>query len=221
VAVLLANNVSSTLAASISDTDTTITVATGTGARFPVVTSGDYFYATITSTGGLVEIVKATARSSDAITVTRGQDGTSAVAFAANSLVEMRVNIASVKDYVAQFSVEDRYLGSQSSNPSTRIDGSALQEGDFYYNSVANEIRVYDGSSWKGLSASTTVEEFTATASQTVFNLSNAFTVGANVLSVFINGVRQSSTAYAETSTTRVTFVSGLTVGDLVQFIVR
>ena len=43
MAVLLANNVSSTIATSISDIDTTITVATGTGASFPVVTSGDYF----------------------------------------------------------------------------------------------------------------------------------------------------------------------------------
>lgn len=221
MAVLLANNVSSTLAASISDTDTILTVATGTGASFPVVTSGDYFYATITSPGGLVEIVKATARTGDAITVARGQDGTSAVAFTTGSLVEMRINVASLADYVAQFSFEDRYLGSQSSDPTTRADGSALQEGDFYYNSVSSELRVYDGAIWQGLSASTTVEEFTATASQTLFTLVNPYTIGANNLSVFINGVRQASTAYTETSTTSVTFVSGLTVGDIVQFIVR
>jgi hypothetical protein len=220
VAVLLANNVSSTIATSISDIDTTITVATGTGASFPVVTSGDYFYATITSTAGVVEIVKVTSRTGDALGVTRGQDGTAAAAFALGSLVEMRINVASVADYVAQFSFEDRYLGSQSADPTTRIDGSALQAGDFYYNSVSSQIKVYDGSAWQSLSAATTVEEFTATASQTLFNLVNPYTIGSNNLSVFINGVRQGSTAYTETSTTSVTFVSGLTVADLVQFVV-
>ena len=36
------------------------------------------------------------------------------------------------------------------SNPSTRADGSALQEGDLYFNSTADELKVYSGSAWQG-----------------------------------------------------------------------
>ena len=37
-----------------------------------------------------------------------------------------------------------------SSNPSTRADGSTLQEGDLYFNSTANELKVYNGGAWQG-----------------------------------------------------------------------
>ena len=62
-------------------------------------------------------------------------------------------------------------------------------------------------------------QQFTATASQTVFTLTTfSYTTGTNTLSVYINGVRQYSSAYTETNSTTVTFTSGLTVGDLVLF---
>ena len=37
-----------------------------------------------------------------------------------------------------------------SSNPSTRADGSSLQEGDLYFNTTADELKVYNGGSWQG-----------------------------------------------------------------------
>jgi Pectate lyase superfamily protein len=61
----------------------------------------------------------------------------------------------------------------------------------------------------------------TATAGQTVFNLTNAYTPNTNTLSVFVDGVNQydgSSYSYTETSSTRVTFSAGLHVGALVKF---
>jgi Pectate lyase superfamily protein len=60
-----------------------------------------------------------------------------------------------------------------------------------------------------------------ATAGQTVFNLTNSYQPGTNTLSVFVDGVNQydgSSYSYTETSSTRVTFASGLHVGALVKF---
>lgn len=63
-------------------------------------------------------------------------------------------------------------------------------------------------------------EEQTATASQTVFTLTSiSYEPGVNNLSVYINGVRQAPSAYTETSGSVVTFTSGLTAGDLVQFV--
>lgn len=64
-------------------------------------------------------------------------------------------------------------------------------------------------------------ETQTATASQTVFTLTNHYVPGTNTLNVFVNGLLVTlTTDYVETSTSVVTFVSGLTAGDEVTFIV-
>jgi hypothetical protein len=66
--------------------------------------------------------------------------------------------------------------------------------------------------------ASTIRETQTATASQTVFNLTNVYTPGANNINIFINGVRQFPSTYSETNSTRVTFTDPLNAGDVVMF---
>lgn len=63
-------------------------------------------------------------------------------------------------------------------------------------------------------------ETQTATAGQTVFTLSNAYTVGIGALRVFVNGVYQAPSAYSEDSTTQITFSEGLDSGDEVAFII-
>jgi hypothetical protein len=66
----------------------------------------------------------------------------------------------------------------------------------------------------------TLYEKHTATAGQTVFNLSSQYSVGTNSLWVFRNGQRQTvGVTYTETDDTTVTFSPGLTVGDEVLFI--
>lgn len=97
--IKLANNASGTLATAISASDTGITLTTGDGAEFPTLGAGDYFYATITSTQGTQEIVKATARSGDSLTVVRAQEGTTPAGFAAGSRFELRVTVQSVRDW--------------------------------------------------------------------------------------------------------------------------
>ncbi len=96
--VLLANNVSSALAAPITAAATSMTVTNGS--RFPVLTAGQYFYATIIATSGIVEIVKVITRTGNAMAITRAQDGTNAQAFSSGARVEMRINAASVKETV-------------------------------------------------------------------------------------------------------------------------
>lgn len=97
--ILLANNVSSALAAPITASATSMTVTDGS--RFPVLSAGQYFYATIIATNGIVEIVKVNTRNGNAMSITRAQDGTNAQAFASGARVEMRINAASVKDVAA------------------------------------------------------------------------------------------------------------------------
>lgn len=80
------NRAVSTLASGISDSDTSLTVATGEGSKFPA--SGD-FHITIED-----EILKCTARSGDVLTVTRAQEGTSAAAHIAGKAIELRITAA-------------------------------------------------------------------------------------------------------------------------------
>jgi hypothetical protein len=89
---LVKNNAYSTLAATITSSDTTLNVAVGTGVRFPAITSGsgDFFFLTLLDTSNNIEIVKVTATSTDTFTVVRGQDGTTARGYAATSRAELR-----------------------------------------------------------------------------------------------------------------------------------
>lgn len=47
---------------------------------------------------------------------------------------------------------DDIYLGSKSSNPTVDNDGNTLTVGDQYFNSVANELRVWNGTTWQAAS---------------------------------------------------------------------
>ena len=84
MAVKFANLASSTLASSLSNTATSISVTSSSS--FPTLGSGDYFYASIGDGTGS-EIVKVTGVSSNTFTVVRGQDGTSAQNWSSGSLL--------------------------------------------------------------------------------------------------------------------------------------
>lgn len=101
MSVLFSNNASAPIAASIIASDTTITVASGQGAEFPSPGIGQWFYATLVDSSNNLEIVKCTSRSSDTLTVVRGQDGTSARTYAAGSLIEVRLVAAALADFQA------------------------------------------------------------------------------------------------------------------------
>ncbi len=63
------------------------------------------------------------------------------------------------------------------------------------------------------------VEEHTATAGQTVFNLTSiTYAPGVNGIQVFINGILQSLTTYEETDINTITFDDGVNEGDFVTF---
>ena len=71
-----------------------------------------------------------------------------------------------------------------------------------------------------GLPAAGSQDDQVATAGQTAFTVGFTYTVGNNSLSVLVNGSKQIVTLnYTETSSTIVTFVDGLNVGDIVEFV--
>jgi hypothetical protein len=88
------NNAFGTLNAGISNSDVTIVLEAGQGARFPVLGAGDYFYATLIDTSNNLEIVKVTARATDTMTIVRAQDGTSARVYNVNDRFELRPTAA-------------------------------------------------------------------------------------------------------------------------------
>jgi hypothetical protein len=99
MAVLFKNNAHSTLASSITDSATSITLASGHGTlRFPTTGSPDYFFATLIDSSNNIEVVKCTARSSDVLTVTRAQESTSARAFSTGDRIELRITAQGLTD---------------------------------------------------------------------------------------------------------------------------
>lgn len=106
MAIEITNNALSTLASSILSGDGSCTVQTGHGSRFPVLSGTKYFYATLESSGGTIEIVKVTARSGDVMTITRAQEGTSASAFNSGSAFELRPTRQNVVDLASTAGAE-------------------------------------------------------------------------------------------------------------------
>ena len=52
-------------------------------------------------------------------------------------------------------SIDEFYLGAQASNPTLDNNGNPVTAGDWYFNTVANETRIYNGSSWQVTAVST------------------------------------------------------------------
>ena len=95
--IKLSNNAATLVPLSVSSTATTLTVTAGTGALFPILGAGDYFYATLVDVNNNFEIVKVTARTDDVMTLVRAQESTLAIPFPANSRFDHRITAASIR----------------------------------------------------------------------------------------------------------------------------
>lgn len=93
------NNAFSTLAGSLTNVATTLTVQAGHGDRFPVIAAPDYTMVTLEDNSGNREIVKVTARASasDTMTIVRAQEGTTARAWASGDSVELRLTAGEIQ----------------------------------------------------------------------------------------------------------------------------
>ncbi len=119
--MLFTNNAATTLASSINNIVTSLTVATGGGALFPSLSAGQYFYCTLSNTSGTVEIVKVTARSTDTFTIVRAQDNTSATSWNSGDKVELRLVNADLINF-PQLDSDNTFAGTNTF--STTITGS-------------------------------------------------------------------------------------------------
>tara|TARA_R110002012_G_scaffold315261_1_gene528892 strand:+ start:6813 stop:7301 length:489 start_codon:yes stop_codon:yes gene_type:complete len=96
MALKITNNAKSTLAGSILIADTELAVAGGDAAKFPSLASGDWFPLTVVDADGNREIMRCTARAGATLTVTRGQEGTTARNFAAGSRCDLRLTAGAI-----------------------------------------------------------------------------------------------------------------------------
>ena len=95
-ALTFTNFAESKLAADITDTSPTLRVQDGDGSKFPA--QGDFF--AVLSDGLNSEIVRCTARNGDVLTVTRGQDGTTALPWAAGTEIRHTMTAATAAEMV-------------------------------------------------------------------------------------------------------------------------
>ena len=84
---------------------------------------------------------------------------------------------------------------------------------------TSTAVQIWSMDNLGGLPSSRTQSYSTATQGQTAFTIFN-YIPGNNSLNVFVNGSKQIATLnYHETNATTITFLSGLNVGDIVEFI--
>lgn len=100
--LLFANNAQTTLAGSINNITTTITVASGGGALFPNPAPGQGVPCTLTdtATGLLREVVLMTARTGDTLIVERAQEGTTGLSWTANDLFAQLVTAGGLTTFL-------------------------------------------------------------------------------------------------------------------------
>ena len=95
-----------------------------------------------------------------------------------------------------------QYQGAHATDPVARNDGTPLQVGDLYFNTVINELKVWTGTDWVPASpGSVTVQNFTGTGAQTAFNLATA-PVAENNTQIYIDGVYQQKDTYTVSGAT-------------------
>lgn len=124
--VKLANNATSRLAANISPTDTTITIA-GNGSDFPVLGEGDWFPITVVNSIGALEIMRVTERSGDLFTVVRGQEGTAPKSFQFGDRVELRLTAGTFIQLLAEVPASGVYFTPSGGLVATDVQ-AAIQE---------------------------------------------------------------------------------------------
>ena len=158
--VKFTNNASTTLAVAITNVATTLTVAAGKGALFPTL-AADYFYCVLTNAAAtLFEVIQVTARAGDVFTMGRGQDNTTALAWAIGDIVELRIVAANVTAFpvIDQTNVFTANNTFSSTGSVTVSNGTTAQRptpvlGMVRYNNTTSLFEGYSGAApaWQAL----------------------------------------------------------------------
>jgi len=198
-------------AAGTSETNAATSASTATTKASEAATS---------ATNAATSASTATTKASEASTsATNAASSATAAAASQTSAAASAASAASAFD-----NFDDTYLGSKTSNPTVDNDGDALVAGALYFNSTANEMRVYDGANWIAATSAGNVSlilyEYTATSNQTTFSGSddNSATLSYTVdnLQVVMNGIVLDPSDFTATNGTSVVLATGAAANDVV-----
>ena len=228
-----------TVAADLSGSNTIGTVA---GSIANVNTTATNI-ANINTTAGISSDVTSVASNSSAIVAVNANE-TNINAVNANStninlVASNNTNVTNVGSNIASINTAatnladinafaNIYLGPSSSAPTQDPDGSALDVGDLYFDTVAGQLKVYSSTGWinAGSSINATAARFyyTATAGQTTFtgtdNNGETLAYDAGYVDIYLNGVKLvNGVDVTVTSGTSIVLASGATVGDSIDII--
>lgn len=148
MSAIYANNASTHLTEDISPTSTTLVVTSTTG--FPVLTNGfDYATLTIQDDDGNTEITHCTGVVGNTFTVSRGQEGTPAIAFSAGALVENRITAEALNELVLRGVGAPTVISPANNTSSTALSTIPIEISKFFMQggledtSAGTEIIIY------------------------------------------------------------------------------
>lgn len=158
------------------------------------------------------------------VTEATTQASNAAASASAAQTAETNAETAEVAAEAALADFRNRYQGAQATPPTTRTDGSPLQEGDLYFRSVAPKgIYVFSGSSW--IAAGSAVEgsvnippsTVIATAGQTSVPVPGGYDPG--FILVWVDGVKLDPPDINVSSGTDIVFNQALTGGEEITWV--
>ena len=169
----------------------------------------------ISTVAGLNSEITTVAGNNTNITTLAGITNLTNLANAHAAVSNVSTNLASVQNFADVYRIS-------SSAPT-----SSLTLGDLYFDTTANELKVYKSSGWAA--AGSTVNgtanrfEYTATASQTTFTGadSNGATMAydSGFIDVYLNGVKLADADFTATTGTSVVLASGASLNDILMVV--
>jgi len=197
----------------VNNNSTNINAVNSNSSNINTVAGMNSAIATVNSSATAINAVNANATNIN--TVAGANTNITNVAGGLTNINTVATNLASVNNFAEQYRIS-------SSAPTT-----SLTVGDLYFDTTANELKVYKSSGWAaaGSTVNGTAQRYnyTATANQTTFTgadtAGNTLAYDAGYADVYLNGVRLSASDITITSGTSVVLASGAAVGDILDIV--
>ncbi len=230
-----------TVAADLSGSNTIGTVATNianvntTATNIANINTTAGISSDVTSVAGISSAISAVnSNSANINAVNANSANINLVAANDTNVTNVGTNIASITTAATNLAdinaFANIYLGPSATAPTLDPDGSALDVGDLYFDTVSQTMKVYSSSGWipAGSSVNGTSSRFTYTVSSSTTTITgaddntNTLAYDAGFVDVYLNGVKMvNGTDVTVTSGTSIVFSSAIgTVGtDVVDII--
>ena len=200
----------------VNSNSSNINTVAGNDANITTVAGNNSNITTVAGVSSNVTTVAGIA--SDVTTVAGANANVTAVAGAVTNVNNVGGSIANVNTVASNLSGVNAFANQYSvgsSDPTTNLD-----EGDLFFNTTSDTMKVYNGSSWQNAGSSVNGTSargsFTATAAQTTFSA----TYDVGYIDIYLNGAKQLvGTDVTATSGSNFVFASGLAAGDIVEYV--